>query len=310
MTWVVRGELSLENAERLTDSVDQWADQGGAELEPVASYFEQADKSFIMEIFTNKKPAPGMLSSLLQTAGLVDWDYHVIEMENKDWVAESQRLLHPVIAGRFFIHGQHDRLKVPENAVALEIEAGQAFGTGRHETTFLCLEHLENLHETIDPVRILDLGTGSGVLAMAAEKIWPNAAILASDIDPIAIEVSRDNLNLNGFSERPEGAKGAGIALKVMDGVQPSLLAQEGPFDLVIANILAGPLMSMASDIIAATRESGVILLSGILTEQAQAVIQAYQALGCTLHQHQKAGDWSALTLTCAAKVTEPVNAG
>ena len=306
MSWVLSGELSLDEADKLSDTVADLDDDFHARFSPVASYFETPQKAFQVDVFFTEKPSSAEIRAIILAAELSDWAYSLKEVEKKDWVAESQKILHPIEAGRFFIHGSHDRHRIPEARIALEIEAGQAFGTGRHETTYLCLERLEELAKNQSPKRILDLGTGSGVLAMAAEKIWPNAAILATDIDYVAIEVARDNLSLNGFAEREMGAAGNGIALAVVDGLDDDLVSEDGPFDLVIANILAGPLIELSADIVHAAGDDATILLSGLLTAQADEVMAPYGSLGFVPTAHHVAGDWSALTLTRSQTVRLP----
>lgn len=306
MTWTLTGLLTLDEADRLSDTVADLDEEFHDRFSPVASYFETPEKAFQVDVFFSDKPTAAEVQYIVSAAGLSGWGYTLEEVEKKDWVAESQKILHPIEAGRFFIHGSHDRHKVPDDRIALEIEAGQAFGTGRHETTFLCLERLEEMGKTQTPRRILDLGTGSGVLAMAAEKIWPYSAILATDIDYVAIEVAEDNLSLNGFRLREAGAAGNGISLAVADGLTKDLVEEDGPFNLIIANILAAPLIALSHDIIDAVAEGGQILLSGLLTEQADEVLAAYGAQGFGPIAHHVSGEWSALTLERTQSVDLP----
>ncbi len=306
MTWSLSGMLSLDEADRLSDTVADLDDDFHESYAPVASYFGVPGAGFQVDVFFAEKPPAAEIQFIISSAGLDGWAYNLHEVEKKDWVAESQKILHPIEAGRFFIHGSHNRHAVPEGRIGLEIEAGQAFGTGRHETTFLCLERLEALENEITPRRILDLGTGSGVLAMAAEKIWPDSAILATDIDYVAIEVAEDNLSLNGFGVREAGAAGSGIALAVADGLHQDLVEEDGPFDLVIANILAAPLIALAHDITQTVREGGIILLSGLLTVQVDEVIAPYGSHGFIPVAHHVAGDWSAVTLKKSMTVSLP----
>lgn len=184
-----------------------------------------------------------------------------------DWIAKSLEGLQPVRAGRFVVHGSHDRSKTHAGEIAIEIDAGQAFGTGHHGTTAGCLEVIETVMRARRPLRVLDLGTGSGVLAIAARKLAP-ARILATDIDPVATRVARQNVRLNGIV--------SGLALETAPGFHSTAFRRHGPFDLIIANILARPLMRMAPQLARHLRPGGQVVLSGILAEQRWKVIAAY----------------------------------
>jgi ribosomal protein L11 methyltransferase len=187
-----------------------------------------------------------------------------------DWIARSLEGLKPVRAGRFLVHGSHDRGKVRENDIAIEIDAGQAFGTGHHGTTAGCLEMIDAVARSRPIRRALDLGTGSGVLALGLRKIR-NIPILATDIDPIAVEVAKENVRRNGIA--------SGIRLATAPGFHSPAFGEEGPFDLIIANILARPLMKMAPQLAANLAPGGSVILSGILAEQRWKVLAAYNGV-------------------------------
>lgn len=187
-----------------------------------------------------------------------------------DWIAKSLEGLKPVRAGRFLVHGSHDRSKVKANDIAIEIDAGQAFGTGHHGTTAGCLEMIEAVARSRPIRRALDLGTGSGVLALGLRKIR-NIPILATDIDPIAVAVAKENVRRNGIA--------SGIRLETAPGFHSPAFAEEGPFDLIIANILARPLMKMAPQLAANLAPGGSVVLSGILAEQRWKVLAAYNGV-------------------------------
>ncbi len=187
-----------------------------------------------------------------------------------DWIAMSLEGLKPVRAGRFLVHGSHDRGKVRENDIAIEIDAGQAFGTGHHGTTAGCLEMIDAVARSRSIRRALDLGTGSGVLALGLRKIR-NIPILATDIDPIAVEVARENVRRNGIA--------SGIRLATAPGFHSPAFGEEGPFDLIIANILARPLMKMAPQVAANLAPGGSVILSGILAAQRWKVLAAYNGV-------------------------------
>jgi len=182
-------------------------------------------------------------------------------------VARSLEGLNPVRAGRFFVHGAHDRDQRREGDIDIEIEAGLAFGTGHHGTTAGCLEMLEGVVEKDKPRNALDLGTGSAVLAIALAKL-AHIPVLATDIDPVAVEVAAANVKLNDAS--------ALVKTVVATGFDHPVFAQRGPFDLIVANILAGPLMEIAPGMAAHLKKDGSLVLSGILNRQHDTVVSAY----------------------------------
>ena len=186
---------------------------------------------------------------------------------DEDWIAKSLEGLKPVRAGRFIVHGSHDRDKVRVNDLAIEIEAGQAFGTGHHGTTAGCLEMIEQVLRARDVRNALDLGTGSGVLAIAVAKMR-RIPVLATDIDPIAIRVAKENAKLNGIV--------SGMTMETAPGFQSDTFRKYGPFDLIIANILARPLIKMAPQLVTHLAPGGTVILSGILASQRWKVIAAY----------------------------------
>ena len=194
----------------------------------------------------------------------------VIEREvipDVDWIAKSLEGLSPVRAGRFLVHGSHDRDKVRLNDIAIEIDAGQAFGTGHHGTTAGCLEVIETVMRARKVRNALDLGTGSGVLAIAARKLKP-VPVLATDIDPIATRVAAENVKRNGIA--------TGITTVTAPGFHSPAFAVHGPFDLIIANILARPLIKMAPQLANHLAPGGSVILSGILASQRWKVLSAY----------------------------------
>ncbi len=188
-----------------------------------------------------------------------------------DWVTKSLEGLKPVRAGGFVVHGAHDREEPRPGETAIEIEAGLAFGTGHHGTTAGCLEMLAALVPAKAPANALDLGTGSAVLAIAIARLAP-IPVLATDIDPVAVAVAADNVRLNGVS--------AHVATATADGFDDPVFAAHGPFGLIVANILAGPLMELAPQMRRHLAPSGALVLSGILERQHDAVVAAYAAQG------------------------------
>jgi ribosomal protein L11 methyltransferase len=209
-------------------------------------------------------------------------------VEAKDWVKATLEELVPVRAGRFIVHGHHDRAKVPANKLGIEIEAALAFGTGHHGTTRGCLLLLDEVLKARRPKRVLDLGTGTGVLAIAAAKAR-HRFVLASDIDPLSVRVARDNSRLNGTGNLVQTIPATGFSAPQF--------AEHGPFDLVLANILANPLRQMATSMARHLAPSALVILSGLLPHQAQGVIAAYRARGLVLKRHLQIEGWSSLLM-------------
>ena len=205
-------------------------------------------------------------------------------LPDQDWIRLSQEGLPPVRAGRFFVYGAHDAGQVPHGVIPIKIEAGLAFGTGHHETTSLCLEVLSDVARERSFRNVLDLGTGTGLLAIGAAKLWKRS-VLASDIDPVAVEVARDNAIANGT--------GPLVRAVVADGLANPILARAAPYDLLIANILAGPLTKLAPDIVKSLAPGAVLVLSGLLNNQEKLVASFYRDLRYV--GARRAGPWSAL---------------
>ncbi len=212
---------------------------------------------------------------------------HVVveRLDDADWVTMSQAGLEPLHVGRFYVHT--GEAVAPEGTRAFHIAASRAFGTGHHETTSGCLAMLDGLaDETF--ARVIDIGTGTGLLAFAAAHLWPEAAVMATDIDPVSIEVTRENADLNAVP---------GIDLVVADGTLDDAIVARAPYDLVIANILAGPLVSMAPEIASIADVGATIVLAGLLETQRETVVAAYAACGCAIEAVDRRGDWSVLRL-------------
>ena len=215
-------------------------------------------------------------------------DVHVALLPDIDWIKLSQEGLPPVRAGRFFVYGAHDKGRVPDGVIPIRIEAGLAFGTGHHATTELCLGALSDLSKRRSYNNVLDLGCGTGLLAIGAAKLWKKR-VIASDIDPVAIEVTRANALANGESTR--------VAAVVADGLGSPSLAAKAPYDLIIANILAAPLTQLAPSIARALAKGGTLVLSGLLTWQENLVLSFYRPHGLILRQIRREGPWTALVL-------------
>lgn len=220
----------------------------------------------------------------------------VEQLGEADWVTMSQVSLQPIRAGRFYVHTPMYRAISPAT-FSFEIDAGLAFGTGQHATTAGCLETLDELQrEGARFANVADIGTGTGLLAFAALALWPEAKCIATDIDPIAIEVASDNAAINHVTL---GHGQGELLLAIADGMDSPLLAARAPFDLIIANILAGPLVDLASDFAKALTLGGTIVLAGLLDAQVEAIGRAYSAAGLRIHCHS-GGEWPVVILTGA----------
>ena len=229
----------------------------------------------------------------LRTLGSGDPEIQHLE-DATDWVTRSQQGLQPIRAGRFFVHTPMHYADRPADTVNFEIDAGLAFGTGQHATTAGCLAALDRLAVAgTEFHNVADIGTGTGLLAFAALALWPTAKCIATDIDPIAVDVSRDNAAINAV----KAGHGAGeLLLAVADGMDSPMLAARAPFDLLIANILAGPLIELAPAFVRALAPGGTVILAGLLDTQAEAVGRAYEALGLKLSD-RGTGEWPVLVL-------------
>lgn len=243
-----------------------------------------------IEAYYEPMPEVGPIeAALAAVAGFAPPPVRIVDVPQENWVALSQAALPPVIAGRFTVHGSHDRHRVPRGPNAILIDAGEAFGTAHHATTHGCLEAIDRLTRRRAFANVLDLGCGSGVLAIAVARTLPRSRIMATDLDRQSVVVARENMRANGA--------GARIRAFVADGLGHPAIRQAGPFDLLIANILAGPLIMLAKSIARAVVPGGSLVLSGLLVPQAPQVIAAYRAAGFRLQAHTRANGWSTLTL-------------
>lgn len=214
-------------------------------------------------------------------------------LPDADWVTESQRGIEPIRAGRFHVRTP-DHSADPA-AVDLVIPASQAFGTGQHATTAGCLIMLEGMKRAgVMAGHIIDVGTGTGLLAFAARHLWPRAFVTASDIDPVCAQVVADNADLNAV---PLGERRGEVLMIIADGLHAPVLQARGPYDLLVANILARPLIAMAGDFARNVVPGGSVVLAGLLTTQEADVRRAYRRAGFRLARKIERGDWSILWL-------------
>ncbi len=236
-----------------------------------------------LDILFHEEPSAPLLDQL--PTGL---SFELAPLAQKDWVSESQKMLPPVDAGRFYIHGSHDAPHPALSRHNLLIDAGAAFGTGLHETTYGCLLALDNLRKYRNFKTPLDLGCGSGVLALAIAKAW-RTPVIASDIDAAAVAVTRDNAARNRLTPLMTAVHATGLNSRILN--------RKAPYDLIVANILAWPLVKMAPDICAALEKNGALVLSGLLGSQEVMVRSAYRQQGLTLKRRYSIGSWTTLVL-------------
>jgi ribosomal protein L11 methyltransferase len=282
-----RVSMTLEAAvaERLADTL------GEHFLPPpdaVGLFEDEREGSRRVEAWFAERPGEAELARFLADHGAGETDFSIDAIPDADWVAVTQAQLHPVRAGRFLVHGSHDRARIVRHRFSIEIDAARAFGTAHHGSTRGCLAMLDRLAKRERFVRILDLGTGTGVLAIAAARLW-RAPVLASDIDPVATQTVRENVRRNGAQ--------ALVAAVTASGLAHARIRRNVPYDLVIANILARPLIELAPAIARATRRGGVVVLSGITQKQAKRVAASFAKAGFTRCRSVSFGEWTTLAL-------------
>jgi ribosomal protein L11 methyltransferase len=277
---------SEQAAKRVVDLLTESFFEGQAAI----AAFERPDGRWDITVHFAEAPDQAQVRELVAIAAGDEaaQDISFDAVEAKDWVRTTLEELVPVRAGRFIVHGRHDRSKVAPNQLGIEIEAALAFGTGHHGTTRGCLLLLDSVLKAHRPRRVLDLGTGTGVLAIAAAKAL-RIKLLASDIDPLSVRVAGDNARLNGAGNWVQTIRASGFSAPQF--------AHRGPFDLVLANILANPLKQMATPMAKHLAPSALVILSGLLPPQAQGVIAAYRARGLVLLRHLQIEGWSSLLM-------------
>ncbi|HET9335809.1 MAG TPA: 50S ribosomal protein L11 methyltransferase [Sphingomicrobium sp.] len=296
MSWRVTLHCTRAEAEALPESADLFAH---AE-EPPVIVADEPDPSepddWRIHAYFAEQPTTQELVLLRRLAANGEPEVEHLE-DTTDWVTMSQSGLGPIRAGRFFVHTPMHYADRPGNTVNFEIDAGLAFGTGQHDTTAGCLAALDQLEVSGKRfANIADIGTGTGLLAFAAMALWPQAKAIATDIDEIAVQVSEENALINGLKL----GHGAGqLLLAVADGMDHPLIKARAPYDLLIANILAGPLIELAPAFAASVAHGATLILAGLLDTQADAVIAAYEAEGMTVIERSE-GEWCVLVLGAA----------
>jgi ribosomal protein L11 methyltransferase len=248
---------------------------------------------WLIHAYFDHEPTADELTIL---SALSSGEAQVEQLAEADWVTMSQAGLQPIRAGRFYVHTPMYR-SVPPGTIPFEIDASLAFGTGQHATTSGCLAALDRLErEGARFANVADIGTGTGLLAFAALALWAQAKCIATDIDPVAIDVARDNAAINGVKL----GHGTGeLLLGVADGMDSPLLAARALFDLIIANILAGPLIDLAPGFAKALAPDGAVVLGGLLDTQAASVARAYETEGLKPRE-RGSGEWPVLVFSAS----------
>lgn len=295
MSWIVSLPCTRAEAEALSEEIPELDTMPEAPVVVTREIDEDAG-AWQLDAYMDDKPSAALVT-LLQALvpSAKDTAPVIAELPEEDWVTLSQQGLEPVRAGRFFVHTSSYADRVPAGSTSFLIDASQAFGTGGHDTTAGCLAMLDRLaRQGASPRNIADIGTGTGLLAFAAMALWPRARTIASDIDPASIFVTRDNAGINGV---PLGRGGGRLAVAVAPGTNHPAIRHRAPYDLVIANILAGPLITLAPDIASVTAPGGRIILAGLIARQMESVLAAYRAQGFRLVARDGSAHWPCLML-------------
>jgi ribosomal protein L11 methyltransferase len=281
-SFVARLSADEKSARRIADFLSESLDPA----ETACAAFEQPNGSWQVDVHFRRKPSAAELQAIIAQADTMKQPGTVLvqKIAPRNWVKESLAGLKPVSAGRFVVHGAHDRARIPVHCIGIEIEAGTAFGTGHHGTTRGCLLALDALARRKKPRHILDLGTGSGVLAIAAAKLF-RVPVLATDIDPRAVENARANARLNGVGSLVTAVHAADLHAPQM--------AARAPFDLVMANILLRPLQRLAAPVARQLMPNARMVLSGVLASQTNAALAAYRSQGLVLERSFVLDGWA-----------------
>ena len=284
MTFLLTCTPQNNAGQRLSDIFADWA----AHDYPAALFEESPSGEWVLKVFFERHPSDQEILDYAASHGETLPPFTVNRLEERDWIADSLAGLHPIAAGRFYVHGSHDEPRYRGDRGSILIDAGQAFGTGHHGTTATCLEALDLCLKQYPYRRIIDVGCGTGVLAIAAARAT-GALVMATDIDPVATEITRQNAALNSV--------GPQIRTLTADGLADPRILSAGPYDLIIANILANPLIGLAEQIRQAAARPATLILSGIMKHQAKAVIARYRAAGFLLSQMLAEQEWRTIIL-------------
>ncbi|WP_374630956.1 50S ribosomal protein L11 methyltransferase [Ferrovibrio sp.] len=292
--WFVEIEMGFPQLEPFEELLGETEDSVAVSSYEVAPMPNPDDAHWRLQILFDAPPDmkawKQRLAGIAKSMGLKDAPISGGHLPDQDWVRHTNIVNAPIHAGRFYLYGAHDAGSTPPGAKPLLLDAGLAFGTGRAPSTYGCLQAIDLLARHKALRTALDFGCGSGVLAMAAARCMPaDARLLAADIDPVAVEVAKNNARLNGLSAR--------IQCLIANRPDAPLLRKAGPFDLVLANILAGPLRRMARDLSRRVAPGGYLVLSGLLAHEDAAVFAAYRSQGLLLEKRIAREGWHTLVL-------------
>ena len=292
--WIISFPSNRQQAEALNEEHPDLVIFDPAPVLVALEEDEDADQ-WRIDVYTDGPPDGALVNTILRLLNHTGPTPKAQPLPDEDWVTLSQQGLEPVRAGRFYVHTSNDAPDPTPGITNFQIDASQAFGTGHHDTTAGCMEALDRLKQQgVHVDNLIDIGTGTGLLAFAAMTLWPRAVALATDIDPVSVAVTADNARINGF---PLGTQPGEIALVVSDGTQHPLIGGCAPYDLVIANILAGPLITLAPAIASIIAPGGKLILAGLLDIQQKDVIRAYRRQRFRLDAVGP-GEWPSLTFT------------
>tara|TARA_R110002012_G_scaffold43858_3_gene118449 strand:- start:894 stop:1814 length:921 start_codon:yes stop_codon:yes gene_type:complete len=284
--WQISLQTSPEAALPLSDVLEPFVDA-------ISVFEEEEHKSWILKGVSTEEPVRseivGALSVAATLGGFALPEVEIELLPETDWLRQNRESFPAMQFGRFLVHGSHLRGKAPVGTLNIEVDAAQAFGSGSHGTTEGCLRAIDRMSRRMTPARVLDMGCGSGILSMAAAKIWPATRVMAVDIDPVSTETTLENAVANGVRKRVEARAGNGYAV-LTD--RPA-----GSYDLILSNILARPLCKMAPALNRALKPGGTAVLSGLLYHQSAAVLAAHRQQGLVLAGKWRFGDWMTLML-------------
>ena len=294
-SWKVAGEADKHDVQAALlahDAIDDWDGEIVVLGREIA---EDRPSDWVLEAYLSRKPTKSDLADIASLFAANPPEFSVEKLPEEDWLTLSQSGVQPVTAGRFYVHTPDYSPADDGQLIDLVVPASQAFGTGSHATTAGCLAMLSEMRRTGVLARnIIDVGSGTGLLAFAARALWPCAYLTASDIDDVCRGVMIDNARLNDV---PIGPSRGQLTVVIAPGIEDPLIEVRGPYDLLIANILAQPLVTLADDFAANIAPGGNVLLAGLLEEQEATVRAAYRRAGFRLAQRLVKGDWAILWL-------------